>query len=214
MRKELGLLNIICIFVALGFLAVYILWGSTYLAIRIGTDPLQAFLRVNQRASQEDVAQYIVDGESGIVYPLGDEEARQRRGAIGCPPLASMQHDAQCLGRFGVIAKVAEPAFAAKQDEIIEVLVLPHHATLNLIVDPRSWWPGQHVLVSTEWIMAVHWNDSTVQVDLTREAVRNAAPVARRTRSPIITRTASASSPSTRPASTPRSTTGWRCSRA
>jgi sporulation protein YlmC with PRC-barrel domain len=43
-----------------------------------------------------------------------------------------------------------------------------------LIVDPRNWWPGQHVLVSTEWITAVHWNDATVQVDLTREAVRNA----------------------------------------
>jgi hypothetical protein len=43
-----------------------------------------------------------------------------------------------------------------------------------LIVDPRNWWPGQHVLVSTDWITAVHWNDSTVQVNVDKEAVRNA----------------------------------------
>ena len=43
-----------------------------------------------------------------------------------------------------------------------------------LIVDPRNWWPGAHVLVSTEWITAVHWNDSTVEVNVSKEAVRNA----------------------------------------
>jgi hypothetical protein len=43
-----------------------------------------------------------------------------------------------------------------------------------LIVDPRNWWPGAHVLISTEWITAVHWNDSTVEVDLDKERVRNA----------------------------------------
>jgi hypothetical protein len=45
-----------------------------------------------------------------------------------------------------------------------------------LIVDPRNWWPGAHVLVSTEWITAIHWNDSTVEVNVTKEAVRNAPP--------------------------------------
>lgn len=43
-----------------------------------------------------------------------------------------------------------------------------------LIVDPRNWWPNKHVLVSTEWITAVSWNDNVVSVDMTREAVRNA----------------------------------------
>jgi hypothetical protein len=45
-----------------------------------------------------------------------------------------------------------------------------------LIVDPRNWWPGAHVLISTEWITAVHWNDSTVEVSLTKDAVRSAPP--------------------------------------
>lgn len=43
-----------------------------------------------------------------------------------------------------------------------------------LVVDPRNWWPGKHVLLSTEWITAVDWNRSTVQVNVTKEAVRNA----------------------------------------
>jgi len=43
-----------------------------------------------------------------------------------------------------------------------------------LVVDPRSWWPGPHVLIATDWIRGVSWNDSVVEVDVTREAVRGA----------------------------------------
>jgi hypothetical protein len=43
-----------------------------------------------------------------------------------------------------------------------------------LVVDPRSWWPGKHVLVSTEWIDAVSWDAATVDVSLDKEAVRSA----------------------------------------
>src|SRR5688572_5390074 len=38
---------------------LFIVTFLVYLAIRIGTDPLQAFLRVNQRANEDDVKQYI-----------------------------------------------------------------------------------------------------------------------------------------------------------
>jgi sporulation protein YlmC with PRC-barrel domain len=47
-------------------------------------------------------------------------------------------------------------------------------AVRYLIVDPRNWWPGAHVLVSTEWITAVHWNDGTVEVNVSKQAVRDA----------------------------------------
>ena len=43
-----------------------------------------------------------------------------------------------------------------------------------LIVDPRRWWPGPHVLLGTERIRGVTWNDSTIDADVTRETVRNA----------------------------------------
>ena len=38
---------------------LFIVTFLVYLAIRVGTDPLQSYLRVNQRASQEKVQQYI-----------------------------------------------------------------------------------------------------------------------------------------------------------
>jgi uncharacterized protein YrrD len=43
-----------------------------------------------------------------------------------------------------------------------------------MIVDPRSWWPGPHGLISTEWITGISWGERAVQVDLTREQVRRA----------------------------------------
>jgi hypothetical protein len=47
-------------------------------------------------------------------------------------------------------------------------------AVRYLVVDPRSWWPGPHVLIGTDWIRGVSWNDAVVEVDVHREAVRNA----------------------------------------
>jgi hypothetical protein len=46
----------------------------------------------------------------------------------------------------------------------------------DVIVDPRSWWPEPHVLLSTEWTTGIRWNDSMVAVNVSREAVRNAPP--------------------------------------
>jgi hypothetical protein len=43
-----------------------------------------------------------------------------------------------------------------------------------VVVDPRSWWPGEHVIVAPDWITAVDWNESRVHVEVTKEAVRGA----------------------------------------
>lgn len=45
-----------------------------------------------------------------------------------------------------------------------------------LIVDTSNWWVGRKLLIAPEWINSVHWEDATVAVELTREAVQ-AAPV-------------------------------------
>jgi uncharacterized protein YrrD len=42
------------------------------------------------------------------------------------------------------------------------------------VVDPRSWWPGPHVVIPIDWITDVSWGEQTVRLDVTREAVRNA----------------------------------------
>jgi len=42
-----------------------------------------------------------------------------------------------------------------------------------LDVDTRNWWPGKKVLMSPAWIDNVSWTDSKVDVDLSREAIKN-----------------------------------------
>jgi hypothetical protein len=42
-----------------------------------------------------------------------------------------------------------------------------------MVVDTRTWWSGKTVLVSPRWITRVDWDASKVEVDLTREQIKN-----------------------------------------
>jgi uncharacterized protein YrrD len=42
-----------------------------------------------------------------------------------------------------------------------------------IVVDPRNWWPGKHVLVSPQRIREVRWEDKSVAVSLSREEIEN-----------------------------------------
>ena len=54
-----------------------------------------------------------------------------------------------------------------------------------MVVDTRNWWPGKQVLVAPQWVTEIRWGDTQVQVDMTREQIKNspefdpAAPVNR-----------------------------------
>jgi len=41
-----------------------------------------------------------------------------------------------------------------------------------LVVDTRNWWPGKKVLISTQWIGRISWDEAKVFIHLTREAVK------------------------------------------
>ncbi len=43
-----------------------------------------------------------------------------------------------------------------------------------LIVGTRNWWPGKKVLISTQWIERISWEESKVFVNLTRETIKQA----------------------------------------
>ena len=43
-----------------------------------------------------------------------------------------------------------------------------------VIVNTSNWWLGHEVLLATEWIEDVYWAESTLNVSLTRESIRNA----------------------------------------
>jgi hypothetical protein len=42
-----------------------------------------------------------------------------------------------------------------------------------MVVDTSNWWLGKKVLVSSDWITSVDWNNSLLHVDLTREKIKN-----------------------------------------
>ena len=44
------------------------------------------------------------------------------------------------------------------------------------IVETSTWWLGHQVLIAPQWIRDVSWLDTTVSVNLTRQAVQNAPP--------------------------------------
>ena len=41
-----------------------------------------------------------------------------------------------------------------------------------LIVDTQNWWPGKKVLISTQWIERISWEESRVCINLTRDAIQ------------------------------------------
>jgi hypothetical protein len=45
-----------------------------------------------------------------------------------------------------------------------------------LVVNTGTWWLGHQVLVATEWIEDISWQDATLSVDFTRQAVKDAPP--------------------------------------
>lgn len=45
-----------------------------------------------------------------------------------------------------------------------------------IIVDTSNWWLGHQVLIAPSWIQGVNWSESTVSVNLTRQAVKDAPP--------------------------------------
>ena len=76
------------------------------------------------------------------------------------------------------ISRIKGSALAASDGEIghvREVFFDDQLWTIRyLVVDTRNWWPGKHVLVAPDWIRGVSWQDGTVDVALTRNAIRNA----------------------------------------
>lgn len=44
------------------------------------------------------------------------------------------------------------------------------------VVNTSNWWGGHHVLISPQWVQQVSWEESTVTLDLTRDAIQNAPP--------------------------------------
>ena len=45
-----------------------------------------------------------------------------------------------------------------------------------LIIDTKNWWFGKHVLVSPFAVRAIIWDEKEIQLDITRDRVKNSPP--------------------------------------
>lgn len=43
-----------------------------------------------------------------------------------------------------------------------------------IVVDTRNWWPGKHVVIPPQWIRQLDWSENVVNVDVSRDTVRQA----------------------------------------
>ncbi len=113
-------------------------------------------------------------GGEPMPIPIDAEVAK--KAAAGNPHLRSSHelkgyHIHATDGEIGHV----EDFIATDEDWVIRYLV----------VNTKNWLPGQRVLVSPQWVEKVSWDDEEVDVDVTREKVKNcpeynpAAPVNR-----------------------------------
>lgn len=49
-------------------------------------------------------------------------------------------------------------------------------AVRYLVIDTRNWWPGKRVVIPPQWIRRLDWPERAVEVDVTRDMVRDAPP--------------------------------------
>jgi hypothetical protein len=107
------------------------------------------------------VAPFGPEGRSAAVA----EELAARERATADPHLRSAGE----VSGYGIEA--TDGSLGHVEDFLVEE---QSWAIRYLIVDPQSWWPGKHVVISPDWITRVDWDESKVHVSVTREAVRNA----------------------------------------
>ena len=98
---------------------------------------------------------------AGVEAPQADVVEQQR----GDPHLRS------CKAVTGYHIKARDGEIGHVQGGIVDE---ESWAIRYLIVDTSNWWLGHKVLIAPPWIQEVSWVDSTVAVNLSRQAIRDA----------------------------------------
>jgi uncharacterized protein YrrD len=92
------------------------------------------------------------------------EQSQETQEESGDPNLRSVKEVTgyQIAATDGEIGHVTD-FFASEQDWIIRYM----------LVKTRNWLPGRTVLIAPNWIERISWTESQVQVDLTREQIKD-----------------------------------------
>jgi hypothetical protein len=106
--------------------------------------------------------QLLVDSQANSRQSSADDQGRARGGD---PHLRSLRE----VTRYHVQATDGEIGHVG------DLLVEEETWKIRyIVVDTHDWLPGKHVLLSPSWIEQVSWDESRVQVDLSRHEVKDA----------------------------------------
>lgn len=107
-------------------------------------------------------------GVTPPVIPPADTAATERALA-NAPAEYSDQHLFSVRAVIGYHIQARDGEIGHTEDFIVddETWVIRY-----MVVDTKNWWPGKRVLVAPQWIDAVDWNTSIVEVDLLREMIK------------------------------------------
>ena len=89
------------------------------------------------------------------------------------PELHSDSHLRSCETVTGYYVHASDGDIGHVEDVLVDDETW---AIRYLVVNTSNWWLGHKVLIAPQWIDSVRWVDSSVSVDLTRQAVKDSPP--------------------------------------
>ena len=110
---------------------------------------------------------------SGVEYPTLDEEwganDRKKRTESDSNQKAMDPHLCSTADVSGHYIHATDGEIGHVEDFIIDDETW---AIRYLIIDTTNWWPGKKILLSPRWIDRISWDESTVFIDIPREAIK------------------------------------------
>lgn len=124
----------------------------------------------------DDPSMMLMTGYDGFV-PAPRTAQREAEKAYARAEAARHENDDPHLRSFHAITGYHIEATDGGIGHVQGMLVDEDNwAVRYIVVDTSNWWLGHQVLIAPQWIESVSWQEETVSVNLTRQAVKDAPP--------------------------------------
>lgn len=152
-------------------------WAAQQLPVTLTKARVQNSPEVN--TDNPVLRQHEIEQLSYYGYPLY-WEAGGLSVAVPLPAIAEANVETRVDTHLRSVKAVKGYTIVARDGElghVDNVLVDDQTWTIRyLVVNTGHWWSGHQVLIAPQWVERITWEDATVTLDLTRDAIQNAPP--------------------------------------